>query len=65
MRSLRKDLLPPGDILRPDISYDGKRVLFAFCRHYPDLWEKENKLDKVSISGDVQCKPIQRGATFC
>jgi hypothetical protein len=41
--SLTGDLLPPGDILRPDISYDGTKVLFAYCRHYPDLWQKLDK----------------------
>lgn len=53
LRSLTADLLPPGDIVRPDISYDGTKVLFAYCKHYPDLWQKPNKLDKSSIPEDA------------
>lgn len=30
------DKLPIGDTARPDISYDGERVLFTFCDHTPD-----------------------------
>ena len=30
---------PEGSFLRPDLSYDGKRVLFAYCRYYPDVVE--------------------------
>jgi hypothetical protein len=53
LKSLSGDLLPTGDMIRPDISYDGTRVLFSHCRHYPDLWKKENKLDKASIPEDA------------
>jgi hypothetical protein len=53
LRSLTANLLPPGDIVRPDLSYDGRKVLFAYCRHYPDLWQKPNKLDKSSIPEDA------------
>ncbi|MFC1637279.1 hypothetical protein ACFL5Z_20865 [Planctomycetota bacterium] len=28
---------PEGNFLRPDLSYDGQKVLFAYCRHYPNL----------------------------
>ncbi|HIQ21969.1 MAG TPA: hypothetical protein EYH34_12160 [Planctomycetes bacterium] len=45
--------LPPGNVLRPDLSYDGRRVLFAYCRYYPDLAELENKLDKSQIPEDA------------
>ena len=34
---------PVGNFLRPDLSYDGKKVLFAYCKHYPDLARVENK----------------------
>lgn len=53
LRSLSRDLLPEGDIIRPDTSYDGTKVLFSHCRHYPDLWKKENKLDKANIPEDA------------
>ncbi|MHB8971137.1 MAG: HzsA-related protein [Pirellulaceae bacterium] len=41
--------LPAGSVLRPDISYDGKRVLFAYCKYYPGLAEEPNKLDKNNV----------------
>jgi len=52
VRSLTADLLPPGDIIRPDIFFDGTKVLFAHARYYPDLLGKPNKLDKASIPED-------------
>jgi hypothetical protein len=45
--------LPAGSILRPDLSYDGKRVLFAHCRHYPGLKDERNKLDKSNLPEDA------------
>ncbi len=44
--------LPPGNILRPDISYDGRRILFAWCRHYPGLSDWPDKLDKSRLPED-------------
>jgi hypothetical protein len=32
----------PGSFLRPALSYDAKKVIFAWCRHYPAL-AKENE----------------------
>lgn len=32
-RWLTRDRLPPGGTQHPDLSYDGRRVLFAFCDH--------------------------------
>lgn len=45
--------LPPGNVLRPDLSYDGTRVLFAYCKHYPGLQDEPNKLDKANIPEDA------------
>jgi hypothetical protein len=39
----------PGSFLRPTLSYDGKKVLFAWCRHYPHLAAEPNKLDKANV----------------
>ncbi len=36
----------PGSFLRPMLSYDGSKVLFAWCRHYPGLAAETNKLNK-------------------
>jgi hypothetical protein len=46
------DRWPAGNFLRPDLSYDGKRVLFAYCRHYPGLHDR-NKVDKDSLPEDA------------
>ena len=32
-RWLTRDALPPGCTQHPDLSYDGKRILFGFCDH--------------------------------
>jgi mono/diheme cytochrome c family protein len=45
--------LPTGSVLRPDISYDGRRVLFAHCKYYPGLAEEPNKLDKNNVPEDA------------
>jgi len=45
--------LPEGSFLRPDISYDGKRVLFAHCRYYPGLRDEPNKYDKANVPEDA------------
>jgi hypothetical protein len=45
--------LPPGSVTNPDLSYDGKRVLFAYCRHYPHVVDLPNKLDKSQIPEDA------------
>ncbi len=42
----------PGNVLRPDISYDGKKVLFAYCRYHPGLSESADKLDKSKLPED-------------
>jgi hypothetical protein len=47
------DALPAGSILRPDLSYDGRRVLFAHCKHYPGLKDEPNKLDKSRLPEDA------------
>lgn len=43
----------PGSFLRPTLSYDGRKVLFAWCRHYPHLADETNKLDKANVSEDA------------
>ncbi|HNQ88874.1 MAG TPA: discoidin domain-containing protein [Verrucomicrobiota bacterium] len=42
-----------GSFLRPTLSYDGRRVLFAWCRHYPHLAGEPNKLDKANVPEDA------------
>ena len=43
----------PGSFLRPTLSYDGRKVLFAWCRHYPQLAAETNKLDKANVPEDA------------
>ncbi|MBN2508241.1 MAG: discoidin domain-containing protein [Verrucomicrobia bacterium] len=43
----------PGSFLRPALSYDARRVLFAWCRHYPGLAGHPNKLDKANVPEDA------------
>jgi len=52
--SLIKDRLPPGCMMHPDISFDGKRVVFAYCDHTPRREERqfflyEAKLDATAL----------------
>ncbi len=42
-----------GSFMRPTLSYDGRRVLFAWCRHYPHLAAEKNKLDKANVPEDA------------
>ena len=42
-----------GSFLRPMLSYDAGRVLFAWCRHYPHLAAEQNKLDKAKVPEDA------------
>ncbi|UCC96691.1 MAG: discoidin domain-containing protein, partial [Phycisphaerales bacterium] len=43
---------PAGSFLRPDLSYDGKKVLFAYSRHYPHVAGME-KVDKKRLPEDA------------
>ncbi|MBI5397198.1 MAG: discoidin domain-containing protein [Verrucomicrobia bacterium] len=52
VRCLTSDM-PVGSFIGPDISYDGKRVLFAYCRHYPELADEKDKASKVNVPEDA------------
>lgn len=43
---------PPGSFQGPDLSYDGRRVLFAYCRHHPDLANVADKTAKDKLPED-------------
>ncbi len=43
----------PGSFLRPTLSQDGRKVLFAWCRYYADLAAERNKLDKGNVPEDA------------
>ncbi|MFO0925909.1 MAG: hypothetical protein U0736_02590 [Gemmataceae bacterium] len=44
--------MPAGNFLRPDLSYDGKKVLFAYCRHYPHVADLPDKATKANLPED-------------
>jgi cytochrome c553 len=44
---------PEGSFLRPDLSYDGKRVLFAYAKFYPDLFDVKDKVNKSNLPEDA------------
>jgi hypothetical protein len=43
----------PGTFLRPTLSYDGDKILFAWCRYYPHLAAETNKLNKANVPEDA------------
>ncbi len=46
--------LPPGSFLRPDLSYDAKKILFAYCRFYPNSQGLGDKTDKKNLPDDMK-----------
>lgn len=43
----------PGSFLRPSLSFDGSKVLFAWCKYYPDLAKCTDKLNKHNVPEDA------------
>jgi hypothetical protein len=52
LRCLTSDM-PAGSFIRPELSYDGKKILFAYCRHYPHVWELKDKVTKPNLPEDA------------
>ncbi len=52
VRCLTEDM-PQGSFLRPDISYDGKKVIFAYCRFYPHVHGVGDKVKREELPEDV------------
>lgn len=49
---LLKDRLPPGTVMHPDLSFDARRVVFAFCDHAPrDANQRQFFLWEVNVDG--------------
>jgi hypothetical protein len=53
LHSLTGGMTEPGSFLRPTISHDGRRVLFAWARHHPGLIGEPNKEDKGNVPEDA------------
>lgn len=45
------DDLPPGSFIGPDLDYEGRKVLFAYCRFYPQVADME-KVNKAKLPAD-------------
>ena len=52
VRCLTADM-PEGNFLRPDLSYDGKRLVFAYCKFDPKVPDLPNKADKANVPEDA------------
>lgn len=50
-----------GSFGSPDVSFDGKRIVFSYCRHYPDLAGRE-KVDKGQLPEDSFYKIFEMNA---
>lgn len=53
VRCISEGLLPPGSFLRPDLSFDGKRVVFAYARYYPHVAGLADKHNKANVPEDA------------
>jgi len=42
-----------GSFLRPDISFDGRKVLFTYCKHYPHVHGIADKVNKDNLPEDA------------
>lgn len=42
-----------GCFIRPELSFDGKKVLFAYCRHHPELADVKDKATKANVPEDA------------
>jgi hypothetical protein len=52
LRCLTADM-PEGSFLRPELSYDGRRVLFAYCRHHAEVADLKDKANKANVPEDA------------
>ena len=40
---------PPGNFMRPDLHFDGEKLLVAYAQHFPKLSDTPNKLIKANL----------------
>ena len=43
----------PGSFLRPTLSFDAKKIMFAWCKYYPHLAQEKDKLNKANVPEDA------------
>lgn len=51
IRCLTRDM-PQGNFIGPDISHDGRKALFAYCRWYPQIAGMGDKVTKAGLPED-------------
>jgi hypothetical protein len=44
---------PEGSFLDPDLSYDGRKILFSFARFYPGIHDIQDKVNKDNLPEDA------------
>ena len=44
---------PQGSFLRPDVSYDGRKVVFAYARFYAHVFDIKDKVNKDNLPEDA------------
>ncbi|MBM4080548.1 MAG: hypothetical protein FJ278_12675, partial [Planctomycetes bacterium] len=44
---------PEGSFICPELSYDARKVLFAYCKYYPHVSSVRNKVDKANLPEDA------------
>jgi len=52
VRCLTSDMAP-GSFIRPELSYDAKKVLFAYAKHYPEVEKITDKRTKANLPEDA------------
>jgi hypothetical protein len=52
LKCLTKDW-PQGSFLRPNLSYDAKKVLFAYCKFYSHVYDIKDKVNKANLPEDA------------
>ena len=52
LRCLTSDM-PEGSFMGPDLSFDGNKLLFAYCRFHPELAAEPNKANKANVPEDA------------
>jgi hypothetical protein len=52
IRCLTADM-PAGSFTTPELSFDGKKILFAYCRYHPTLADEKRKSDKANVPADA------------
>ena len=54
VQDLTSSLFPhTGSFLRPSLSFDGRKILFAWCRHHPELAAVKDKRNKDNVPEDA------------